>query len=127
MREDTVDPYHDRRTGEERRSDGAISTLLKVLGSPVSIVVLLGSVVLATINVVQKANGSLPAETYYEHRTLDSVVTADSRATTTAQLTEIQAQIAQVRLDFSGERARTDSVIRLVRHLICRQTPQDCQ
>ena len=123
---DSMDPDADRREGEDRQHDSLAATALKVVGSPVSIIVLVGGLILAMINVVQKANNSLPEATYYRNRDLDSLRRYNHDATITGQLSEIQLQIGGVRTDISEEHARTDSIIRLLRRSICRANLDAC-
>lgn len=120
-----MDPYADRR-GSERRHDGGWSTLLKVLGSPVSVLVLLGSIVLGTITVVQRADNAVQKDEYDYDRKVDAMLLHQSLDSLQRAIGEVNYRIIDLGDAQKAERARTDTVIRIMRRSVCRQQPDAC-
>lgn len=119
-------PILDRRQGSDRRQRSGADQFWHLLGSPVSVIMLVGSLVLSVVTVVRNANGALQAATYYEAHSRDSLTTYYREAARDQQFLLLQSQLSDLKSALGGDRARQDSVIRLLRRSVCRTTPDDC-
>jgi hypothetical protein len=123
---DDMDPRADRRLGDDRRHGGPLATTLKVLGSPVSIIVLFGTIMLTTINVVQRADHAVQQTDYDYDRKMDAILLRQALDSLKDGVAEVNFRVIDLSDAQKAERSRSDSVIRLLRRTICRTTPDDC-
>lgn len=120
-----MDPESDRRH-TERRQGTTWQLALKVLGSPVSIIILLGTMMISTVNLVQRADHSVQEDAYAYDRKVDAILLRQSLDSLRDGIAEVNFRVIELSDDQKAERARSDSVIRILRHTICRQDPDAC-
>lgn len=119
----------DRRLDGPGRRDEDHPGLFRRFGSPSSIVTMLMFGFWIANSFFQKTNmieGALPSERYFTDRKSDSIVRYYAVKSRDEQFIVLQSQFSDLKAEIISERARTDSIIRVLRRTICRSDPGNC-
>lgn len=122
-------PFDEIRNPAGGRRDSDHPGSFKRFGSPSSIIsmLMLGFWIVSSLfKNASMIEGALPADRYFTDRKSDSIVRYYAVKSRDEQFIILQTQFADLKAELISERARTDSVIRVLRRTICRSDPGNC-